>query len=108
MEEFEKVRPLILGALLEGLSEGLRSYDSVELDRLPRMADFCKWAVACEGAYWPAGAFMAAYDEAHARSSPSSGFTGARSLSEKQCSKRYTSLVECKDANYSTTKSRLL
>ena len=32
----------------------------------------------------------------------------ARSLSEKQCSKRYTSLVECKDANYSTTKSRLL
>ena len=33
---------------------------------------------------------------------------GPRSLSEKQCSKRYTSLVECKDANYSTTKSRLL
>ena len=32
----------------------------------------------------------------------------SRSLSEKQCSKRYTSLVECKDANYSMTKSRLL
>ena len=31
-----------------------------------------------------------------------------RSLSEKQYSKRYASLVECKDANYSTTKSRLL
>ena len=31
-----------------------------------------------------------------------------RSLSEKQCSKRYASLVECKDANYSTTRSRLL
>ena len=31
-----------------------------------------------------------------------------RSLSEKQCSKRYASLVECKDANYSTAKSRLL
>ena len=31
-----------------------------------------------------------------------------RSLSEKQCSKRYASLVECKDAIYSTTKSRLL
>ena len=30
-----------------------------------------------------------------------------RSLSEKPCYKRYTSLVECKDANYSTTKSRL-
>ena len=34
--------------------------------------------------------------------------TKTRSLSEKQCSKRYASLVECKDANYSTTKSRLL
>ena len=32
----------------------------------------------------------------------------SRSLSEKQCSRRYASLVECKDANYSTTKSRLL
>ena len=31
-----------------------------------------------------------------------------RSLSEKQCSKRYASLVECKNANYSTTKSSLL
>ena len=63
---FEKVRPLIFGALLEGLSEGLRRYKSVKLERLPRMADFCKWAVACEGAYWPAGTFMAAYDEAQA------------------------------------------
>ena len=31
-----------------------------------------------------------------------------RSLSEKQYSKRYASLVECKDVNNSTTKSRLL
>ena len=66
MEEFEKVKPLILGALLESLSVGLCSYDSVELDRLPRIADFCKWAVPVEGAYWPAGTFMAAYDEAQA------------------------------------------
>ena len=35
-------------------------------------------------------------------------FPISRSLSEKQCSKRYASLVGCKDANYSTTKSRLL
>ena len=35
-------------------------------------------------------------------------YANSRSLSEKQCSKRYASLVECKDANYSTTKSRLL
>ena len=31
-----------------------------------------------------------------------------RSLSEKQCSKRYASLGECKDANYSTSQSRVL
>ena len=31
-----------------------------------------------------------------------------RSPSEKQYAKRYTSLVECKDANYSTPKSRVL
>ena len=31
-----------------------------------------------------------------------------RSLSEKQYSKRYASLVECKDVNNSTTKSRVL
>ena len=35
-------------------------------------------------------------------------FLAARSLSEKQYSKRYASLVECKDVNNSTTKSRLL
>ena len=65
-EEFEKVRPLIFGALLEGLSEGLRRHGSVKPERLPRMADFCEWAAACEGAYWPAGTFMEAYDEAQA------------------------------------------
>ena len=66
MATFEKVRPLILGALLSGLSEGLRKEGNVRLERLPRMADFCKWAVACEGAYWPPGTFMAAYDDAQA------------------------------------------
>ena len=66
MAAFEEVRPLIFGALLDGLSEGLRRYGCVRLERLPRMADFCKWAVACEGACWPQGAFMAAYDHAQA------------------------------------------
>ena len=66
MAAFEEVRPRIFGALLHGLSEGMRRYGGVHLERLPRMADFCKWAVACEGAYWPPGAFMAAYDDAQA------------------------------------------
>ena len=66
LASFEEVRPLIFGALLEGLSEGLRKLSSVRLERLPRMADFCMWAVACEGAYWPSGTFMAAYEGARA------------------------------------------
>ena len=66
MAAFNEAAPLVFGALLDGLSEGLRSYGSVRLKQLPRMADFCKWAVACEGAYWPPGTFMAAYEGAQA------------------------------------------
>ena len=61
MAAFEDVRPQVLGALLGGLAEGLRRYDSIRLERMPRMADFCKWVTACEAAYWPSGTFMAAY-----------------------------------------------
>ena len=60
--EFEKARPRILGALLDAVAEGLRNVDNVRLDRLPRMADFAKWIVACESALpWEPGAFMKAY-----------------------------------------------
>ena len=58
---FEEARPRILGALLDALVEGLRRLPDVKLDRLPRMADFATWAVACEGAIFKAGAFMQAY-----------------------------------------------
>ena len=58
---FEETRPRILGALLDALVEGLRRLPDVKLDRLPRMADFATWAVACEGAIFEAGAFMQAY-----------------------------------------------
>jgi len=60
--KFDTLKPGILGALLNAVSEGIRTVDRVKLDGLPRMADFAKWAVACEGAMpWDAGAFMAAY-----------------------------------------------
>ena len=61
--DFEAARPRILGALLDALVVGLRRLPEVSLDRLPRMADFAKWATACEhgaGAFAD-GAFMAAY-----------------------------------------------
>jgi hypothetical protein len=58
---FESARPHILGALLDAAVHGLRALDRVHLDRLPRMADFAKWATACETAFWPAGTFARAY-----------------------------------------------
>jgi hypothetical protein len=59
--EFEIARPLILGALLDAVVQGLRAINHVQLDALPRMADFALWAAACETAFWPAGTFARAY-----------------------------------------------
>jgi hypothetical protein len=56
-----KERPVILGALLSGLSVGLRRLPTLKPPSLPRMATFAKWAMACETAFWPEGAFAAAY-----------------------------------------------
>jgi hypothetical protein len=59
--EFERARASILGALLDAAAHGLRAVDCVQLDRLPRMADFELWATACETALWSAGTFTRAY-----------------------------------------------
>ena len=58
---FEKARPLILGALLDAVSHGLRRLPDTRLAKLPRMADFALWATACEEALWDAGTFRQAY-----------------------------------------------
>ena len=59
--EFELVRPHILGALLDAAAHGLQMLPQVDPKRLPRMADFALWAVACEGAFRPAGTLETAY-----------------------------------------------
>jgi hypothetical protein len=59
--EFAIARPRILGALLDAVVYGLRILSRVQLDRLPRMADFALWAAACETALWPPGTFARAY-----------------------------------------------
>jgi hypothetical protein len=59
--EFEIARPRILGALLDAAVHGLRAIGRVQLDQLPRMADFAFWATACETALWPAGTVARAY-----------------------------------------------
>jgi len=60
--DFEEARPRILGALLDAVSYALAHIDEVHLERLPRMADFAKWATAAEPALGlEPGEFMAAY-----------------------------------------------
>jgi hypothetical protein len=62
MAAYEKVRPQILGALLDGVSAALRNLATVKLDGLPRMADFALWASAAETAFgWEPGTFYRAY-----------------------------------------------
>jgi hypothetical protein len=60
--EFDRLRPLLLGALLDALAAALGRLPEVRLDRLPRMADFALLGAAAEAALgWPSGAFAAAY-----------------------------------------------
>lgn len=60
--EVDRVRPAVLGALLDAVVRGLRELPSVRLDRLPRMADYATWIQACEPALGvPRGTMVAAY-----------------------------------------------
>jgi hypothetical protein len=59
---FDAARPRILGALLDAVCVAQRTVDQVQLDRLPRMADFARWVTAAEPALgWPRGAFLRTY-----------------------------------------------
>jgi hypothetical protein len=59
---FEKVRPMILGAICDALACALRQVDEVSVDQLPRMADAARWISAAEVALaWTPGTFAAAY-----------------------------------------------
>ena len=60
--DFERVRPQILGALLDAMVVGLDRLATVQLEALPRMADFAKWVVACEPGVFAEGAFLHAYE----------------------------------------------
>ncbi len=60
---FEAARPAILGGLLDAVSGALACYRTVNLPRLPRMADFATWVTAAEPALGgERGTFLAAYD----------------------------------------------
>ena len=60
--EFNETRSRLLGSLLTAVSAALRNLPNIRLDRLPRMADFARFAVAAEPALGCApGAFLSAY-----------------------------------------------
>ena len=61
-KKFNEMKPRILGALLDVLCSALRRINKVELDELPRMADFAKLATAAEKPLgFKDGAFMRVY-----------------------------------------------
>lgn len=60
--EFERDKPLILGAVFDVLAKSLAIYPTVELDRLPRMADFARWGYSiAEVSGYGGEAFIEAY-----------------------------------------------
>ena len=61
-KEFNNDLPEIFSALLDGLSHALRNIDSVQVNDMTRLADFCRWATAAHTAYgWDESDFMDAY-----------------------------------------------
>ena len=62
--EFAALAPGLLGALFDYIAGGLRVLPTLDTPALPRMADFARFAVACEVARaGDGGAFLAAYRE---------------------------------------------
>jgi hypothetical protein len=59
--EFERARPLLLGAVLDTVVGALREFPLVSLERSPRMADFAAWAVAAERGRGESPVFLGAY-----------------------------------------------
>lgn len=58
IDEFERVRPKVLGALLTAVSAAIRNRPTTKLNRLPRMADMALWVTAAEPALgWNKGRY---------------------------------------------------
>ncbi|MQF70458.1 hypothetical protein FIL92_00530 [SAR202 cluster bacterium AD-812-D07_MRT_10900m] len=62
LSDLEKVRPRVLGALLNAVATAYRNVDRIVLEEKPRMADFAQWVVAGEEALpIEEGDFLRAY-----------------------------------------------
>lgn len=65
--ELEEARPRLLGAILDGVSCALKNFDTVKMNRLPRMADYARWVTAAEPALgWESGTFLKAFESSAA------------------------------------------
>jgi hypothetical protein len=60
-KDFERAHPAIFGALLDVVAHGLKRLPHAHVPDLPRLADFALWGVEIEGAFAPAGSFLAAF-----------------------------------------------
>jgi hypothetical protein len=59
---FDHAHASIFGGLCSAVAGALANYPNVTLEKLPRMADFTKWATAAEKALgWESGSFMKSY-----------------------------------------------
>ncbi|HEY4808727.1 MAG TPA: hypothetical protein VIH81_13440 [Roseiarcus sp.] len=60
-EAFAATHASVMGGLLDAVSTGLRNEAEIRPPKLPRMADFAQWAIACEPALGKDGDFLRAY-----------------------------------------------
>jgi hypothetical protein len=64
--EYERLKPSLLGALLNGVVMALRRKSSIHLQALPRMADHVLFVTAAEPAFeWPDGSYVHAFTTQH-------------------------------------------
>jgi hypothetical protein len=98
---FDTAHPYILGGLLDAVSLGLRNLAQVRLDKRPRMADFARWAVACEPGFGvPEGTFLAAYNDNRGNAN--------RSAVEASVIGQYVLMLNQQDSNWQGTMTELL
>lgn len=61
--EIDEARPRMLGAILDAVVCSLKNFDSVKMERMPRMADYVRWVTAAEPALgWEPGTFLKAFE----------------------------------------------
>jgi len=61
--DFDAKLPSIRAGLYDAVVEGLNRSAYIQMDKIPRMADFAKWAEACETSHSDPGSFQKAYDD---------------------------------------------